>query len=133
MHRTSVSTEHIPTSIPTSITTFISIPPLLPPLLHLYPHPPVQPLDPRHVQVNLTGFLGDGAAHFMAALWNVLTAAQENGGVPHEAIEAEKRRLERERLQPKVWRLFHSFIHSLICLFVHLFAHSFDLSIFFLL
>lgn len=48
-------------------------------------------LDPKGMQINLTGFLESKAPEFMLALWKLLLSAQESPvGVPQEFIEQKK-------------------------------------------
>lgn len=48
-------------------------------------------LDPKAMQINLTGFLESKAPEFMLALWNLLLSAQEHPlGVPQEFVEQKK-------------------------------------------
>ncbi|GAB6030385.1 Serine/arginine repetitive matrix protein 1 [Chamberlinius hualienensis] len=63
-------------------------------------------VDPRLMQINLTGFLnGKNAREFMGLLWELLLSAQENTeGIPAEFVEQKKEEIkkkqeEQERLQ----------------------------------
>lgn len=57
-------------------------------------------IEPREVQMNLEGFLGEAQAQiFMEELWRLLLSAQSQpGGVPPELLERQKRE-EEERLR----------------------------------
>ena len=51
----------------------------------------LQKLDPREMQLNLTGFLGKKSPEFVKELWNLLLSAQSNPtGIPSRLLE-EKR------------------------------------------
>ena len=62
-------------------------------------------IDPREVQINLEGFLGeDSSAVFMRELWSLLLSAQASeSGVPEELIEQQKR--EKEAKEKEAERL----------------------------
>ncbi|CEO98421.1 hypothetical protein PBRA_006535 [Plasmodiophora brassicae] len=46
-------------------------------------------LDPREIQINLTGFLGTNAAVFVTELWNLLLEAQDApGGIPVTLLQS---------------------------------------------
>lgn len=46
-------------------------------------------LDPREIQINLTGFLGANAAVFVTELWNLLLEAQDApGGIPVTLLQS---------------------------------------------
>ncbi|RKP24452.1 PWI domain-containing protein [Syncephalis pseudoplumigaleata] len=51
-------------------------------------------LDPRRIQIDLTGFLEDKAPQFVTELWDMLLSAQENvGGIPTLLLEEKKREI----------------------------------------
>ncbi|MCO5565454.1 hypothetical protein L7F22_019127 [Adiantum nelumboides] len=57
-------------------------------------------LDPKKMQLSLTGFLESKTPAFMAELWSLLLSAQKSiGGIPQEFVEKKKQemRLARER------------------------------------
>ncbi len=56
-------------------------------------------VDPREIQINLEGFLGEeGAAPFMHELWKLLLSAQESpSGIPQSLVNEEKRALEAKK------------------------------------
>ncbi|OLY83078.1 Serine/arginine repetitive matrix protein 1 [Smittium mucronatum] len=57
-------------------------------------------IDPKEMQINLTGFLEHKAAGFMAELWQILLSAQRGtDGIPEEFIEAKKQELLRKMEQ----------------------------------
>ncbi|OQS05623.1 hypothetical protein THRCLA_02277, partial [Thraustotheca clavata] len=78
----------------------------------LEPPNPLEPLDPKEMQVALTGFLEGDAAAFMKELWELLLSAQENPtGIPQIFLERKKKEMElkraaeahaREKLQKKI-------------------------------
>ena len=48
-----------------------------------------QPLDPRELQLTLTGFLEQAAAPFVEALWQLLlSAAKEKSGIPPQLVDS---------------------------------------------
>ncbi|KAL0483234.1 hypothetical protein AKO1_011548 [Acrasis kona] len=50
-----------------------------------------QEVDPRNLQVNITGFLEDNTVTFMKELWAILISAMNTeGGIPKEFLEKEK-------------------------------------------
>jgi serine/arginine repetitive matrix protein 1 len=62
-------------------------------------------VEPRDVQINLEGFLGESsAAIFMKELWSLLLSAQHSSaGVPEELIEQQKRdKEEKDRAAEKL-------------------------------
>lgn len=62
-------------------------------------------VDPKQMQINLTGFLnGKNAREFLRELWELLVSAQINpSGIPDTFIEAKKKELrDRELEQDKV-------------------------------
>ncbi|OQR87233.1 serine/arginine repetitive matrix protein [Achlya hypogyna] len=64
----------------------------------LEPANPLEPLDPKEMQVALTGFLETDAAAFMEELWNLLLSAQENPtGIPQIFLDKKKREMEQKR------------------------------------
>merc|ERR1740121_3510659 len=71
-------------------------------------HPPEEGLDPKMLQVNLTGFMERKAAPFVSELWQHLLSAQESPvGVPQEFIDKKKEDLkvkkqEAERVQEEI-------------------------------
>jgi len=49
--------------------------------------------DPKHLQINITGFLAKDASQFVLELWKLLLSAQNNiGGIPPEFLEKKERR-----------------------------------------
>lgn len=56
-------------------------------------------VDPREIQINLEGFLGEeGAALFMHELWKLLLSAQDSpSGVPQSLLDEEKRQIEAQK------------------------------------
>ncbi|PVU97324.1 hypothetical protein BB561_000647 [Smittium simulii] len=59
-----------------------------------------EPLDPRKMQINLTGFLEQNAPKFMETLWDTLIGAQSGlDGIPSEFIEAKKQELLKKQLE----------------------------------
>ncbi|OBZ67857.1 hypothetical protein A0H81_12256 [Grifola frondosa] len=55
-------------------------------------------LDPRKMQINLTGFLTKNAPVFMTALWNLLLEAQESpAGVPRTFVEQKKEEMRQSK------------------------------------
>eukprot|EP00048_Salpingoeca_helianthica_P003940 m.72128 g.72128 ORF g.72128 m.72128 type:complete len:387 (-) comp12976_c0_seq2:63-1223(-) len=73
-------------------------------------------LDPRQMQINLTGFMHKNAKVFMKELWEMLVSAQSNSsGIPTAILEAKKQEItrakeEKERLQSGLRR--HNEQHS---------------------
>ena len=62
----------------------------------------VQELDPKKMQIQLSGFLEEKAAPFMKEMWKLLLSAQENeAGVPQQWLDedADRRRKEREEAE----------------------------------
>ena len=65
-------------------------------------------IDPRILQINLTGFLEKNASLFCKELWNLLLSAAETpSGIPQKfldekAKEIEEREAERQRLQERI-------------------------------
>jgi serine/arginine repetitive matrix protein 1 len=54
----------------------------------------VKPLDPRELQINLTGFLEKQARPFVLELWQMLLSAQSNPtGIPQALLDAKKAEL----------------------------------------
>ncbi|KAJ1917818.1 hypothetical protein IWQ60_007665 [Tieghemiomyces parasiticus] len=50
--------------------------------------------DPKDMQINLTGFLGDKSSPFMRDLWKMLINAQAAiGGIPPEILEIKKQEI----------------------------------------
>lgn len=72
--------------------------------------PPEKGLDPKLLQVNMTGFMERKAAPFCSELWKHLLSAQESPvGVPRDFIEKKKddlrqKREEAERVQEELRR-----------------------------
>lgn len=61
-----------------------------------------KPIDPRVVQLNLSGFMEDHAPAFTERLWRLLLSAQnEVGGIPTEILEAKKAELRAQQLEQK--------------------------------
>ncbi|KAJ1908974.1 hypothetical protein IWQ60_011420, partial [Tieghemiomyces parasiticus] len=64
--------------------------------------------DPKDMQINLTGFLGDKSSPFMRDLWKMLINAQAAiGGIPPEILEIKKqeilkRKTEDERIRAEI-------------------------------
>ncbi|KAJ3365692.1 hypothetical protein HDU91_002108 [Kappamyces sp. JEL0680] len=59
-----------------------------------------QKMDPREIQIQLTGFLEDSTFKFMKSLWELLLSAQKSvSGIPQAFLDAKKEeiRLQRER------------------------------------
>jgi len=55
-------------------------------------------LDPKRIQINLTGFLAKNTPAFMSALWNLLLEAQsEITGVPRTFLEQKKEEMRKAR------------------------------------
>ncbi|EEB07757.1 splicing coactivator SRRM1 [Schizosaccharomyces japonicus yFS275] len=55
-------------------------------------------LDPRKLQLNLTGFLESNAPKFVEELWELILSASKNEyGIPQKMIEEKKAELERSR------------------------------------
>merc|ERR1712083_691568 len=60
--------------------------------------PPETGLDPKLLQVNMTGFMERKAAHFCSELWKHLLSAQESPvGVPQQFIDEKKEDLRQKR------------------------------------
>ncbi|KAI9225373.1 MAG: PWI domain-containing protein, partial [Piptocephalis tieghemiana] len=58
--------------------------------------------DPRMMQVNLTGFLGDKTPAFMKDLWELLLSAQSSpGGIPARFIEEKKEELRKKKVRTR--------------------------------
>lgn len=56
-------------------------------------------VDPRRVQIQITGFLARKAGPFMGELWHLLLDAQNNlGGIPTELIEKKKAELKQKKV-----------------------------------
>ncbi|AFZ79258.1 hypothetical protein BEWA_021050 [Theileria equi strain WA] len=54
-------------------------------------------LDPKRLQINLTGFMAKKAHVFVKELWDLLLSAQENEyGIPQAFIDEKKREIENE-------------------------------------
>ncbi len=52
------------------------------------------PLDPRRMQIKLTGFLEDKTPKFMSELWALMLSAQDSlGGIPKAFLEDKKREI----------------------------------------
>ncbi len=67
------------------------------------------PLDPRRMQIKLTGFLESKTPGFMSELWALMVSAQESlGGIPKAFLEQKKA----EILAKKVLSNVHSFDSS---------------------
>lgn len=70
-----------------------------------------KPVDPRLVQINLSGFMEEHAAPFVERLWRLLLSAQtEVGGIPTEILEAKKAEIkaqldEQQRIAAQVERI----------------------------
>jgi len=64
--------------------------------------------DPKHLQINITGFLAKDASQFVLELWKLLLSAQNNiGGIPPEFLEKKKeeikaRKAEQERVKAEL-------------------------------
>lgn len=55
-------------------------------------------LDPRDLQINITGFLGAKAKVFMEELWELLVEASRSPlGIPSQLLEAEKQQIEQQQ------------------------------------
>jgi len=65
-------------------------------------------VDPRHLQINLTGFLEKNTSSFCNELWNLLISAANNpSGIPQKfldekAAEMQERNAERQRIQERL-------------------------------
>ena len=59
-----------------------------------------QNLDPKMMQINLTGFLGGSKARsFIGELWNLLASAQASpDGIPAELVEMKKKHLQKRKV-----------------------------------
>lgn len=56
-------------------------------------------MDPKHIQITLTPFLGKNAPSFTKRLWDLLLSAQEDPiGIPEEFIEERKEQLEKQKV-----------------------------------
>ena len=54
-------------------------------------------LDPRRMQIQLTGFLEDNTVNFMIDLWKLLLSAQNSiGGIPQEFLDAKKEEIRKK-------------------------------------
>jgi len=64
--------------------------------------------DPKHLQINITGFLAKDATQFVLELWQLLISAQNNiVGIPPEFLEKKKeeiraRKAEQERVKAEL-------------------------------
>ncbi|KAI7906117.1 PWI domain-containing protein [Cokeromyces recurvatus] len=57
-------------------------------------------LDPKRMQINLTGFLESKTKDFLSELWNLLLSAQNSvGGIPAQFIEQKKEELRRKKAE----------------------------------
>jgi len=57
-------------------------------------------LDPRQLQLTLTGFLEHAAATFVESLWRLLiSAAKEKSGIPQQLIDSKMRDIQRQQQQ----------------------------------
>lgn len=57
-------------------------------------------LDPKRIQINLTGFLESNTKTFVTELWNLLLSAQNSvGGIPAIFLEQKKEELRRKKAQ----------------------------------
>ncbi|KAI9478409.1 MAG: PWI domain-containing protein [Benjaminiella poitrasii] len=57
-------------------------------------------LDPKRMQINLTGFLENKTKDFLSELWNLLLSAQNSvGGIPAQFIEQKKEELRRKKAE----------------------------------
>ncbi|RHY03348.1 hypothetical protein DYB37_000228 [Aphanomyces astaci] len=66
----------------------------------LEPTHPLDPLNPKEMQVALTGFLEGDAASYMEELWTLLVSAQENPtGIPQVFLDKKKKEMEAKRDQ----------------------------------
>jgi len=65
-------------------------------------------VDPRHLQINLTGFLENNTSSFCNELWKLLISAANNpSGIPQKfldekAAEMRERNIERQRIQERL-------------------------------
>eukprot|EP01097_Dermamoeba_algensis_P004678 TRINITY_DN3017_c0_g3_i1.p1 TRINITY_DN3017_c0_g3~~TRINITY_DN3017_c0_g3_i1.p1 ORF type:complete len:158 (-),score=32.04 TRINITY_DN3017_c0_g3_i1:662-1081(-) len=58
-----------------------------------------QPLCPKSMQINLTGFLETDAPTFMKELWNLLLSAQSNAeGIPQEFLDQKREELKHKKV-----------------------------------
>ena len=59
-----------------------------------------QAVDPRELQLTLTGFLEQAAGTFVEALWRLLvSAAREESGIPQQLIDSKVRDIQRQQQQ----------------------------------
>jgi hypothetical protein len=78
-------------------TSFISTPPPPP------RPPPPQGLNPKQLQIDITGFLEKQAPVFIEELWTLLVEAQKNKhGIPQAFLEQKKKQLQSASVQPAV-------------------------------
>ncbi|KAK9761828.1 hypothetical protein K7432_012983 [Basidiobolus ranarum] len=57
-------------------------------------------LDPKNMQINLTGFLEAKTQTFVLELWKLLLSAQDSiGGIPGEFLEQKKEELRRKKVE----------------------------------
>jgi len=56
--------------------------------------------DPKHLQINLTGFLATDAGSFVLQLWKLLLSAQSNiGGIPTSFLEKKKEEIKQKKAE----------------------------------
>lgn len=55
--------------------------------------------DPRHLQINITGFLEKDASGFVLDMWKLLISAQNNHGIPPEFLEKKKDEIRRKKAE----------------------------------
>ena len=77
---------------------------------------PFQNLNPRKMQINLTGFLnGKNARVFMHELWELLCSASTNpNGIPDSFIEEKKEEIKKRNVSAFRKRRFLAFENVLI-------------------
>ena len=69
-----------------------------------------QKVDPKRMQINITGFMEKHTSKFMQELWSLLLSAQKNvSGIPQlfldeKAAEARARMEEAERIRAEVMK-----------------------------
>lgn len=60
-------------------------------------------IDPRRMQIKLTGFLENNTVKFMEDLWKLLVSAQNSiGGIPKEFLEAKKEEIRKKMEQDEI-------------------------------
>ena len=59
----------------------------------------MQNIDPKSMQIVLTGFLETSTPKFMENLWRYLLSAQANDGIPPEIVAQRKAELQSKKLE----------------------------------